>query len=37
MGTRDGHTVAKDRMEWRGIILDYRASEEKRQNRKRSV
>jgi hypothetical protein len=29
MGTRDRHTVARDRLEWRGIILDFRASEEK--------
>jgi hypothetical protein len=29
MGTRDRHNVARDRMEWRGIILDFRASEEK--------
>jgi len=29
MGTRDRHTVARDRMEYRGIIFDFRASEEK--------
>jgi len=29
MGTRDRHTVVRDRMEYRGIIFDFRASEEK--------
>jgi hypothetical protein len=35
MGTRDRHTVVRDRIEWREIILDFRASEEKRRNRRR--
>jgi len=29
MGTKGRHSVARDRMEWRGIILDFRASQGK--------
>jgi hypothetical protein len=34
-GTRDRHTLARDQMEWRRIILDFRASEDKQDKKKK--
>jgi len=35
MRTRVGHTVARDRMEWRGIILGFRASGKKKRTKQK--